>query len=167
MGIIRPVFLTIGLGMLLSGCFQPLHGSKILGSDTGARLSSVTVAPIPEFTGHYLEEELRFAFDGGNPGAEQLYRVRVTLVENISAAAVNATSGRAEAASLQVKANYILEDMTGRKVLEGSAVASAAVDRLQQRFAALRANRDARIRVAKTLADIIQTRIGAFLASQA
>ena len=60
-----------------------------------------------------------------------------------------------------------LEDLTGRKVLEGSAVASAAIDRLQQRFAALRANRDARIRVAKTLADILLSRVGAYLASQA
>ena len=167
MGFVRPVFLIIGLGMLLSGCFQPLHGTALLGGDSRPRLSSVDVAPIPDLTGHYLEEELRFAFDGGNSGGQILYRLRVTLVESVSAAAVNSSSGRAEAASLQVKANCTLEDVMGRKVFEGSAVASAAIDRLQQRFAALRANRDARIRVAKTLADILQNRIGAFLASKA
>ena len=57
--------------------------------------------------------------------------------------------------------------MMGRKVFEGTAVASAAIDRLSQRFAALRANRDARIRVAKALSDIIQTRIGAYLVTKA
>lgn len=167
MAFIRPVFMMIGLGLLLAGCFQPLHGSALLGSKMRPGLSSVDVMPIPDVTGHYLEEELRFAFDGGNSGGEIRYRIRVTLVETLSAAAVNSSSGRAEAASLQVKANFTLEDLTGRKVLEGSAVASAAIDRLQQRFAALRANRDARIRVAKTLADILLSRVGAYLASQA
>ena len=167
MGVIRAVLSVIGVGLLLAGCFQPLHGSTFGGGSTRAKLSSVDVAPIPELTGHYLEEELRFAFNGGNPAGPSLYRIRVTLVENVAAAAVNSSSGRAEAASLQVKATYHLEDMMGRKVFEGTAVASAAIDRLSQRFAALRANRDARIRVAKALSDIIQTRIGVYLVTKA
>lgn len=167
MGAIRTVLGVIGVGLLLAGCFQPLYGSTSGGSQLREKLSSVEVVPISELTGHYLEEELRFALSGGNPVGPALYRVRITLVENVAAAAVNSSSGRAEAASLQVKAKFTLEDVNGRRLFEGTAVASAAIDRLRQRFAALRANRDARIRVAKALSDIIQTRIGAYLTTRA
>lgn len=166
MGRIRGILGIIGVGLLLAGCFQPLHGSTFGGGETRAKLASVDVAPIPDLTGHYLEEELRFAFTGGNPAGPTRYRLRVTLAETVAAAAVNSSSGRAEAASLQVRAKYALEDMTGHTVLEGNAVASAAIDRLRQRFAGLRANRDARIRVARALSDIIQTRIGADLVTK-
>jgi len=93
MRVIRTILSVIGVGLLLAGCFQPLHGSAFGGGSTRAKLSSVDVAPIPELTGHYLEEELRFAFNGGNPAGPSLYRIRVTLVENVAAAAVNSSIG--------------------------------------------------------------------------
>jgi LPS-assembly lipoprotein len=46
-------------------------------------------------------------------------------------------------------------------------VGSASYDRFPQRFASVRAARDAEIRVAKLLADQIRTRVAAHLATRA
>jgi LPS-assembly lipoprotein len=51
-------------------------------------------------------------------------------------------------------------------VLEGAAVAAAAYDRTQARYADLRAQRDAEIRLARALSSEISLRIAAALAGK-
>ena len=55
----------------------------------------------------------------------------------------------------------------GDAILTGSAFASASSDRSPQRFAAVRAARDAEIRAARQLAELIRTRVAAGLAAKA
>ncbi len=60
---------------------------------------------------------------------------------------------------------YALESVDGRRVItEGVATSTATYDRSIQRFASLRAARDAEIRLAKVLAEQIKTRIASVLA---
>jgi len=161
----------MGLAILLclaaTGCMRPLYGTSSGGKSTIRELFTVEVAPIPDLAGHYLREELLFALAGGTDTAlEHKYTLTVTLKERTISAAVDTTSGRADAAALQLTALFVLTDAKGKKLLESSAFATASVDRLSQRFAAVRAQREARIQVAKVVAEQIQTNLAAFFSSQ-
>ncbi len=62
---------------------------------------------------------------------------------------------------------YALEDLSGTKIIsEGVATSTATYDRSIQRFASLRAARDAEIRLAKVLAEQIKTRIASVLVTK-
>jgi LPS-assembly lipoprotein len=62
-------------------------------------------------------------------------------------------------------ARFSLKDQDGRTVFAGTARANATYQRDEQRFASVRAARDADIRVAKLLADDIRQRLAAHFAS--
>ena len=65
-----------------------------------------------------------------------------------------------------MNATYVLSDRATDKTLTtGRSFASASYDFSTQRFANLRAKRDAEERVAKTVADDIQSRIAAYFAT--
>jgi LPS-assembly lipoprotein len=74
-------------------------------------------------------------------------------------------SGRAAAATLVANATYTLTALDGRPITTGGASASASYDRYIQRFANVRASRDAEIRIARLLAEQIKTRLSAVLAT--
>lgn len=161
----------IALGLLVSGCVRPLYGEMSASNSVRPELSAVNVKPIQDVVGHYLREELIFDLTGGAPDSNLgpiKYQLTITTSDQTLAAAVDAsetTGSRSDAASVQVSAKYTLTDLKGNKITEGSVSASGSIDRLTQRFAALRAVRDAKIRVAKTLADMIHTRLAAHFAS--
>lgn len=162
----------LALGLVVSGCMRPLYGEMSAAQSVRPELQAIDVKPIGDVIGHYLREELIFNLTGGAPdsslGAAK-YQLTITTRDQTLAAALDAnetTSERADAASVQVTANYTLTDLKGKKILEGTVSASGSIDRLTQRFAALRAVRDAKIRVAKTLADMIHTRLAAHFASK-
>jgi hypothetical protein len=70
-------------------------------------------------------------------------------------------------ATLVVDATFTLTPIDGGEtIVAGTAFASASYDRTQQRYAAIRAARDAEIRIARTLAEQIKTRIAAHFATQ-
>lgn len=88
----------------------------------------------------------------------------MSVTESLAATAVNSATGTASAAILTGSAVFTLTPFGGGPVvITGTAVASAPYDRGPQRFADVRAARDAEIRVAKVLAEQIQTRIAATL----
>ena len=61
---------------------------------------------------------------------------------------------------------YTLTSLDGKTVVtQGAATSSASFDRFPQRFANIRADRDAEIRLAKDLAQQVRTRLSAVLAN--
>ena len=157
--------LAIGIMLQLSGCFQPLYGS--LGGHLGDELQAIAVDAIPDRVGHYLGNELIFAFNGTGSEVPPRYRLQVTLTEKVQTPLVDTFAGRASAATVVVEARYKLVPIAGGEPLaEGIATSLASYDRTAQRFANLRAARDAEIRNAKTLADQIRTRVAAALAAK-
>ena len=93
------------------------------------------------------------------------YKLTMDLQERVASAIVSSQTGRASNATVTVTVNYTLTKFgTQDKVLTGIAVGSASYDRTVQRFASVRAARDAEIRVARNLADQIRTRLAADLA---
>lgn len=153
------------LSVSLAGCLRPLYGPAAGGGTVQQALAGIVIEPVPDRIGHYLVEELRFDVDGsGIPGTPK-YRLAIELTERIGSAIVSSETGRATTATITANVTYILKDyVSGKELLKGIAVGSASYDRSEQRFAAVRAARDAEIRVARTLADQIRTRLAADLA---
>ncbi len=152
--------------LALSGCFQPLY-SPSGASDVRAEMAAISVAPIGDRIGHYLSNELAFSFNGGGAETSPKYKLTVVLRERVQTPLIDTITGRATAGTVLVDADYTLLQIGGGQVIaEGTAFTAASYDRSSQRFANIRAARDAEIRDAKTLADQIRTRIAASFASR-
>lgn len=149
--------------LALTGCFQPLY-APIDGLDVAAELRAVEIDPVPERLGHYLHNALISAFDGTGGGTPVKYHLIVTPKERQLTPLVDTFSGRADSSILAVDAEYKLIPVGATEpVASGIAQNTASYDRASQRFANIRAARDAEIRIANALADQIRTRVAASL----
>ena len=156
------------LALCLTGCIQPLYGPTAGGSSVAAEMQAVKIEPIPERLGHYVENELIFAFNGTGSSPPPKYRLIVTLRERMVTPVINTFTGHAEAGDVNVDAQYKLlaVEGDGQPLTSGNLTQFVVYDRSTQRLSNVRAARDAEIRNAKTLADQIRTRIAAFLATR-
>ncbi len=151
----------------LSGCFQPLYGEAAhpgLVED----LRAIEVAPIKDRIGHYLAEDLIADLNGtGQTAAQPKYRLVVTVSTGTQTPTVNSELNVATSATVTGEANYSLVKVDGGKeVVKGVASVAAAYDRTTQRYADLRAARDAEIRIARTLSSEITLRLASALAAK-
>ena len=154
------------VSLTLAGCFQPMYGPS-LGVDTGGELRAIQVEPATGRLGHYLTEELRFLLNGTGDQPPPKYRLVVTFTQSGQTSLVDTVTGRATSNSLSVRANYkLLPAAGGDPVTEGYIISLADYDRGSNRFANVRAARDAEIRNGKAMADQIRTRIASTLASR-
>ena len=138
-----------------------------VGVDARAELQSIAVEPVTGRLGHYLTEELRFLLNGTGEEPTPRYRLVVTFSQSGQTSLVDTVTGRATSNSLSVRANYkLLPAEGGTAVTEGYVISLADYDRGSNRFANVRAARDAEIRNAKAMADQIRTRLASTLASR-
>ncbi|WP_409565136.1 LPS assembly lipoprotein LptE [Methylobacterium sp. J-090] len=164
--------LVCALGLNLSACFRPLYGPTASGEPMAALLASVQVDDVSmaqgqERIGHYLRSELIFDLDGSGQPSTKRYRLKMQGSETVQTPIVSSQTGRAEAGTIIANVKYSLENLDGTKIIsEGVATSTATYDRSVQRFASLRAARDAEIRLAKTLAEQIKTRIASVLVTK-
>ncbi|MCP4562886.1 MAG: hypothetical protein GY873_32000 [Bosea sp.] len=162
----RPLALAAALGLaaLAGGCFQPLYGegtvSKVGGNVRNAMLG-IEVPEIKGLVGHYLRNELVFEFDGGGePDRQKILRLAATTRETLEVITVDYANGRADSAILVATVDWQLVRVGSNEVVAtGQSVVRAPYERSQQRFASLRAARDAQIRAAKELAQLIKARV--------
>ncbi len=160
---------TILLGVLplsLGGCLQPMYGG-LAGNGLRSELAAIKVEPIPDRIGHYLANELNFALNGTGSDVSPKYRLVISVNEKVQTPLVDTISGRATAATIIVDANYRLIPVNGTEpVAEGTAFIASSYDRTSQRFANIRAARDAEIRSAKALSEQIHIRIASALSGK-
>ncbi|MGO4706582.1 LPS assembly lipoprotein LptE [Microvirga sp. 2MCAF38] len=154
-----------GLTLALSACFRPLYGPTASGESLQSVLASIEVQEInlPDTqaqVGHYLRSELVYDLNGSGVPAPKRYMLNVVYNQTLSTPIVDAVSGTAQAATISAAVNYSLTNLDGSKILaSGTARGSASYDRFQQRFASVRAARDAQIRIAKMISEEIKTRL--------
>jgi LPS-assembly lipoprotein len=163
----RAILMTLA-GLPLAGCVRPMYATiDSKGTVTNSQLAAIDIKPIPERFGHFLTEDLRFAFHGGSPAATMKYRLEITLTRSVVTPIIDTSTGRADVATMRADAYFRLLPYEGGTVLvDGRATGSASFDRLTQRYAGLRAGIDSEKRVAETLAEQIQTRIAAYFATK-
>lgn len=164
-----------GLAALpLGGCLTPLYGPTATGRGLedalrAVQVEPVTVGPQGEVLSHYLRQELVFALDGtGRATTEgpKAYGLQTTVTLSTRTPIVDATTLRASVATLSGTARYRLTTLDGATVIDAGQVQGAVTyERLVQRFATVRAERDAQIRLAKVLADEIRTQVALALRS--
>ena len=156
---------ALALPLGLTGCFQPLY-SEAAHPGLVDKVRAIEVAPIKDRIGHYLADDLTSDFNGTGQTPPPKYRLTVTVSTGTSTPTVNSLTNVATSATVTAEAEFILKKVDGdEKVLEGKAVAAAAYDRSQQRYADLRAERDAEIRLARSLSDDISQRVAAGIAA--
>ncbi|MGE7473535.1 LPS assembly lipoprotein LptE [Bosea sp. NPDC003192] len=168
----RPLALAAALGLaaLAGGCFQPLYGegtvSKVGGNVRNAMLG-IEVPEMKGLVGHYLRNELVFEFDGGGePDRQKILKLNATTKETLEVITVDYANGRADSAILIATADWqLVRNGSNEVIASGQSVVRAPYERSQQRFASLRAARDAQIRAAKELAQLIKARVAAGLVS--
>jgi len=151
------------LALPLGGCFQPLYG-EAFHPGLAAEMRAIAIAPIGNRIGHYLGDDLSAELNGTGETPEPKYRLTVTLTVGVGTPTVTSQLQVANASTETGYATFTLTPAGGGAALvTGQAVTSAVYDRTEDRFANLRAQRDADIRIAKTLAHEIQLRLAAFL----
>jgi LPS-assembly lipoprotein len=154
---------------LVGGCFQPLYSEATLSPQTGgsvrSALRSVEIPEIKGLIGHYLRNDLVFELDGsGAPDADKRLRFDAAINEAIEVVTVDYLNARADSAVLVATATWSLKDKaSGKTVSSGVNSIRVPYERSSQRFATVRAARDAQIRAAKSLATIIRGQMAADL----
>ena len=142
----------------LSGCFQPVYAPGLSG--TAPILASIEVSPIEGQLGHQVKSELDFLLTNGTPPVNPTYRMTVAPKGTSTSVIVDVSTYRPQVMTYVANATYALVEIkTGKLVTSGSAQVNASFDRSQQRFATVRAIRDAEIRAGKMLAEQIRARI--------
>ena len=152
----------------LSACFQPLY-SEAAHPGLVEDLRAIEVAPIANRIGHYLGENLIADLNGtGQTASPPKYRLTVTVSLGTQTPTVNSEINVATSATVTGEATFTLTKVDGgEEVLKGTASAAAAYDRTTQRYADLRAARDAEIRIARALSSEISLRLASALAAKA
>lgn len=158
------------LGLALAGCIRPLYLSSTAstqGDSVRSALAAIDVPMIPDRLGHTLRNELVFLLDGRDGSAVKRYRLQVATNESVTTTLVNSAFQRADAASVQGTASYKLLSLAdGKVVVDGSVSGFATYERSPQRFANLRAARDAQQRVARHLAEQIHLQLSTKLTAR-
>lgn len=115
-----------------------------------------------------LRNELLFLFRGdGGPADQQLYRLRILSSVSTDQLAVELEEDLPSAVLLTLQATFILSEIgTERTLLTGTSSTTASYDFSSQRFANVRAERDAGTRAARIVAQNISTRIASYFAAR-
>ena len=169
----RLVRLAVAAGLVLglSACFRPLYGPTASGEPLDAVLASIevepmTVVPAYERLSHYLRSELSFELNGSGQPSPKRYKLAMTYTQKVQTPLVDTTTGRAQSATVIGEVNYTLRAIESEKVVtSGTATGLVSYDRSPQRFATVRAARDAEIRLARTIVEQIKTRLAVTLAA--
>jgi LPS-assembly lipoprotein len=164
----RPIIrvLMFMSALALGGCFQPMYG-EAAHPGLAADMRAITISPIKDRIGHYLETNLVVDLNGTGATPASKYRLTIIVSEGTLTPTVESQIGAADAATVSATATYTLTSLADQKTVASGVASSIAVyDRTIQRFGNLRAARDAELRLAKSLADEIELRIGAAISKQ-
>lgn len=163
--------LTLGLSGVLSGCtsVQPLYGSIGTNkSPVAAQMRQVDVEIAKSRLSQVIRNELVFYLYGGegSPDPKPQYKLSVRVNDSNVPVGVEKYAGMPAAYLEQLNATFTLVETGSQKtVLSGTSFANAAYDFSNQRFANVRALRDAQDRAGKVIADDIRTKLVAYFAT--
>ena len=152
--------------LALGGCLQPMYGQfSAGGAGLDDQLKLIAIEPIPDRIGHYLGDDLIFELNGSGSHPTPRYRLFVSLDESVQTPLIDTVTGLQSAATIVINANYRLERIdTGADLTHGKSFVLKSYDRTSERFANIRAARDAEIQNAQQLADELRIRIASYFA---
>jgi len=157
----RTIFLLAALGFL-GGCgFQPLYG-KHFDAYTPEELAAIKVNPIRDRIGQQLHNHLLSLLNPGGRPKKPRYALEAQVSESIGSLGVR-KSAFATRANLTLNVNYSLSSFPmGKSLLNGNDSIIVSYNILDSDFATLMAEKDARARAVRELAQAIRIRLGAY-----
>jgi LPS-assembly lipoprotein len=164
--------LAAGAAAALAGCqVRPLYAewSADGAADTGAdaRLRRVAVEVQKDRVGQELMNQLIFALRGGSDLVDPAYTVRLIVRTRKSEVAIQEREEVPTANMITVTTTYTLsENVSGRVITSDTIYTTASYEFSSQRYANLRAERDAENRAVRTAANDIRTRLAIALSAE-
>ena len=174
------VALVLASGLLLAGCqVRPLYGqlpttAGSAGETVQGELAAIEIEKIDTVNEMRLSDarrvlynELLFGFERGAYSPAKKYRLRMVMNIGVSEVGVERLADVPSAYSTTMNVTFVLSDAAdNRTLMTGKSFATASYDFSSQRFANLRARRDAEERAAKVVAQDVQARIAGFFATR-
>jgi LPS-assembly lipoprotein len=156
-----PLTLRLGLAalalMALSGCgFHPMYGPSL-----SPQLSSIYVDPIAERDGYELRNSLIDLLGSNGETRGKRYRLTITLRESNQGVALRNDSAITRYNDT-LAASFVLTDMNGAKITEGTQSGLTAYNVTSSPYATLAAQQDADKRAAQDIAERIRLDLAAF-----
>ena len=144
----------LALAGMLTACLQPVNAPRLGGPGVSAELAQVSVARVEGYLGYNVKSELDFLLSNGQPPSAPRYSLVVKINTGRASSIIDSTTSRPQSVTVQAEAIYELRDsMNGTIRASGKTFGSATYDRSVQRFATLRAQRDAEEKLGKALAE--------------
>ena len=161
---------VLTVAALAGGCFQPLYSdytTSTVGGSVKTALRGIEIPEIKGLIGHYFRNELVFELDGsGDADGPRTSKLEAAIAESVEVVTVDYANGRADSAVLVATATWKLtQNGTGKVLASGTNSVRVPYERSSQRFATVRAARDAQVRAAKNLATLVRGQIAADITS--
>jgi LPS-assembly lipoprotein len=167
----RQVLALVLIAPLLAACFRPLHMAREDGSFVRDDLAAITIEAAPGRLHSEVRNELIFLTSSSGRANKaddaKAYRLVFTVLESGLVPIIDTNTGRPQTSVMALEASYKLYEV-GKEtpIFTGKALGRTSYDRVEQRYASLRAQRQGQDRTAKVVADQIKTQLSAFFASQ-
>lgn len=168
--------LTTLMAVGLAGCqVRPLYGS--LNTDPSSsvpvqsKLAAISIDPISEkhsdaTAARELYNELTFNFERGAQSPDKHYRLKLLMDVSQAEIGVEKLADVPAAYTMTMNTTFVLSDIaTETTMMTGRSFATVSYDFSNQRFANIRAERDAQQRVAKSVANDIHARLAGYFTS--
>ena len=140
--------------------FQPLYAER---HGTATQLAAIKIAPIKDRVGQQLHNFLLDNLTPSGPSGRPAYFLRTQLKETRQELAIRKDE-TATRANLILVANYELHrHADGEVLLTGTAVSTNSYNILENKFATLSAESDARTRAAREIAAEMKIQLASFL----
>lgn len=156
---------VLGAALAVSGCgFQPLYGETTGGADLKTDLAAVSVAPLPNRIGQLLRNALEQRLERSGGRQRKEYVLQVSLEERVEDLGLR-KDNTATRANLRLIANAALvkgDKVVWRTLAEG--VSSYNI--LDNQYATVISQKDARERAVQLLADDVVRRLAVFMAGR-
>lgn len=165
----RGLLAALAAGALAGGCqVRPLYATAPIGgtdATTVEAMKRIAIEVQTDRVGQVLMNELIFAFRGGAELVSPTYLLKLIVTEQKTELAISERETVPAANLIALTVTYTLtEKASGHVVVSDTAYDTASYDFSSQRFANLRAERDAEDRAAKTIAQVIRLRVASALA---
>ena len=147
---------------MLTGCgFRPLHSPK--SGASAANLAEIRIEPIANRIGQQFHNLLLDKLNPNGPSLAPSYALHVSLTEDRQNLAVRKDTV-ATRANLIMRASFSLVRIGDDALLmNNSAISVNSYNILNEEFATLSAENDARVRAVRELSDTIRTRVAIYL----
>jgi LPS-assembly lipoprotein len=154
----------------LAGCqVRPLYAERDASGSGGAdaRLRRIAVEVQRDRVGQELMNQLIFALRGGSDLVDPAYTVRLIVRTRKSEVAIQEREEVPTANMITVTTTYTLTvNVNGRVIASDTIYTTASYEFSSQRYANLRAERDAEDRAVRTAAQDIRTRLAIVLSAE-